>query len=81
MRAWAVHDADAQGTVARIDQSRLEMLQQLWAAILPDPEAARVAALVPHLIVIGASAAPATPQDLAAILSLLTRIAPALSPT
>jgi AcrR family transcriptional regulator len=82
MRAWGVHDADAHRTVARIDQCRLEFLQEVWAAVLPDPEAARIAALVPHLIVIGASAAPAsvTPEDLAAVLQLLARIAPAVKP-
>ncbi len=81
LRAWAIHDPDARQAMARIDRARLEMLQEVWAAILPDPETARTAALIPHLIVIGASASPATVtrRDLADVLRLLARIAPATS--
>jgi AcrR family transcriptional regulator len=81
LRAWALHDDDANRVVAGIDRARLEALQEIWAAIVPDPETARTAALVPHLIVIGAGVAPETAgaEDLAAVLRLLVRIAPAVS--
>ncbi|SDD76865.1 transcriptional regulator, TetR family [Glycomyces harbinensis] len=78
LRAWAIHDADAQRVMAGIDRARLAMLQEIWADIVPDPRTARTAALIPHLIVIGASASPTTAQDLAAVMRLLARVAPAI---
>ncbi|MCD0444735.1 TetR/AcrR family transcriptional regulator [Glycomyces sp. A-F 0318] len=81
LRAWARHDDDAQRVVAGIDRARLEALQEVWTRLLPGAETARIAALVPHLVVIGASAAPwsVADGDLAAVMRLLARIAPALA--
>jgi hypothetical protein len=57
-----------------VDTARLDALSSLWQQILPDPTRARVAALVPHLLMIGASVAMPRPtksdmQDMFALLA------------
>jgi AcrR family transcriptional regulator len=79
MRAWALHDDDARQVVSRVDDARLQMLQDVWASALPHQDMPRTAALVPHLVIIGASASPTTSaEDLGSVLRLLTRLARAV---
>ncbi|HEY9293875.1 MAG TPA: TetR/AcrR family transcriptional regulator [Microlunatus sp.] len=80
IRSWAFDDADALAVQQRVDGARLEALTGLWRRILPDPEQAHIAALVPHLVVIGATAAQPTPseQDLQKVFELLATVVPAI---
>lgn len=55
VRAWGNSDGEARETQERIDAARLEFLRGLWTKALGDDERARTAALVPHLLAIGAS--------------------------
>jgi AcrR family transcriptional regulator len=56
LRAWAVGNSDAGDAVARIDQARLAFLETLWRRVVADPTRAHAAALLPHLLLIGANA-------------------------
>jgi len=82
VRGWAFQDLEARCALERVDSARLGVLEELWRALLGDPADARVAALAPHLIVIGASVAqpPPEPGELRAVFDLLARIAPAVPP-
>jgi AcrR family transcriptional regulator len=81
LRGWAVEDADARAAVAAIDGARLAFLEELWNGVLGDREAARAAALLPHLVTVGASVTPGLgDEELAAAFSLLARLAPAPAP-
>lgn len=71
LRAWAVSDPEVAATVERIDRARLDLLVELWSRTLP-PERARVAALVPHLALIGATTVGASPEDLGDVFALLS---------
>jgi AcrR family transcriptional regulator len=76
VRAWAMHDTAVHDMVSRVDNARLQVLQDAWSTLLDREDAVRVAALVPHLIIIGASAAAIPAADLRAVLELLARLAP-----
>ena len=77
MRGWAVEDPDARATVEAIDAERLGLLTDLWERVLGDRATARTAALVPHLIAVGASVTTdLTPDDLVRVYALLAQIAP-----
>ena len=77
LRGWAVEDADARAAVAAIDGARLALLEELWTGVLGDPRAARTAALLPHLVAVGASVSPGVrDDDLAEVSRALTRLAP-----
>ncbi|GAA3391099.1 TetR/AcrR family transcriptional regulator [Cryptosporangium minutisporangium] len=76
MRAWAMHDAVAHEVMTRVDDARMRVLQDAWRAVLSGDDAARIAALVPHLIVVGASAAALPTADLRSVLELLAGLAP-----
>jgi AcrR family transcriptional regulator len=55
IRAWATWNADAARAQARIDQTRLEMLREIWRPIAVSEEHARLAALLPYLVGVGAT--------------------------
>ena len=77
LRGWAVEDPDARATLEAIDADRLDLLTGLWERVLGDAAAARTAALVPHLIAVGASVSPdIQADDLARVYALLAQIAP-----
>lgn len=80
IRAWASHDEAAAMALEHVDRARLAALQHAWAGRVADPDRARIAALLPHLVVIGATVAyPATTaEDLAAVFRLLADLIPAV---
>ena len=82
VRAWAFQDAEARATQERIDDARLAALTALWQPLLDDAESARIAALLPHLLVIGAAMAlpPVAPADLDRVFELLVHLAPHVAP-
>lgn len=81
VRAWATHDAAAATTLAEVDSPRLAALQSAWADRVTDSDRARAAALLPHLVVIGATVAhpDISDEDLAAVFGLLAELIPAVS--
>ncbi|WP_203579387.1 TetR/AcrR family transcriptional regulator [Microbacterium hibisci] len=83
IRAWAQHDRTAAAALEEVDGERLAALRRAWESRLSDPKRARAAALLPHLVVIGATVAhPATSQDdLAAVFRLLAELIPAVDGT
>lgn len=79
VRAWASHDPDAAAAVQDVDRVRLQALEQAWHGLVADPRRARTAALLPHLLVIGATVARPTIDDheLRAVFQLLAELIPA----
>lgn len=82
VRAWAFQDTEARATQSRIDAARLAALTALWQSLLDDAESARIAALLPHLLVIGATMAlpPVASADLDRVFELLVHLAPHVPP-
>lgn len=80
VRGWAFESEEASEVLARVDGQRLEALEGLWARILPGGAQARTAALVPHLLLIGASVALPRPSatDVQDVFSLLAALIPAV---
>ncbi|WP_127794935.1 TetR/AcrR family transcriptional regulator [Agromyces sp. LHK192] len=78
VRAWAFQDDDARAAMARVDRARYEALEAMWTGLVDDPADARTAALLPHLVVIGATMAlPAIDRaDLSRLFDLLVRLVP-----
>lgn len=78
VRAWAFQDDDARAAQGAIDAARLDALTSVWARLVGEGDEARVAALVPHLVVIGATMAlPATDAaDLDRVFGLLEQLVP-----
>lgn len=80
LRGWAVDEEAARAAVAAIDGARLAFLEEAWTRVLGDPAAARTAALVPHLLAVGASVSPGVDDaDLHAVQSVLRGLATTLS--
>jgi len=80
VRAWAFQDAEVRATQERVDSARLAALESLWLAIADDPRRARTAALLPHLLWIGASVAlpPLDPAELDDVFGMLVELIPAV---
>jgi AcrR family transcriptional regulator len=78
VRSWAVADPAARAVQERLDSARLAFLRDLWTRMLGGGRRAHVAALVPHLIAIGASMAQPrlAAKDLRAVFDLLAALAP-----
>ncbi|HWI31522.1 MAG TPA: TetR family transcriptional regulator [Microbacterium sp.] len=82
IRAWAFQDAEAAAAQERVDVARLSALERVWSRMVDDPVRAHAAALLPHLLMIGASVAlPATSRaDLEAAFGLLAELIPSVPP-
>jgi hypothetical protein len=82
MPSSAFQDADAAAAQERVDVARLASLEAVWARMVDDPARAHAAALLPHLLLIGASVAlPATSRDdLESAFGLLAELIPAVPP-
>jgi AcrR family transcriptional regulator len=78
VRAWAYQDEEVRATQERIDTARLQLLESVWLRLVPNPEQARVSALLPYLIAIGSSMAltPITPAELRQVYELLLPLVP-----
>ncbi len=81
VRAWAFQDPEAAAVLQRVDIARLAALQSVWSRIVDDPARARTAALLPHLLVIGASVAlpPTSREDLESVFGLLAELIPSVA--
>jgi AcrR family transcriptional regulator len=63
IRGWASQDQLAQASMLRIDAARLNALTAVWESMVADKTQARSAAMIPHLILIGASVAAPHPTE------------------
>lgn len=79
LRAWALTDPDAAHTQAAIDEARLETIRAVWRQVAQDEEEVRLAALLPYVIAIGASAImpPLSDDDLRRLFEMVTSLLPA----
>jgi AcrR family transcriptional regulator len=55
LRAWSFIDEEVRQTQARIDRQRLAALEAIWQRLEPDRQLARIKALLPYLVAVGAS--------------------------
>jgi AcrR family transcriptional regulator len=80
IRGWAFENHEASAVQRRVDAARLDALISLWQQILPGSGRARIAALVPHLLMIGASVALPRPTktDLQEVFAMLATLVPAV---
>jgi AcrR family transcriptional regulator len=78
VRAWATWDPDVRAVQARIDKARLAALQRVWRTRVTGDDEARVAALLPYLVAVGASVLvpPVTGDDLKQVYETLLRLVP-----
>lgn len=78
LRAWAATDQDAAATQAAVDVARLGALTAIWRPATGSDEEARLAALLPYLLAVGASVLvpPVPPADLNRLYELLLRLVP-----
>lgn len=78
IRGWAEGSPDARNALTLVDTARLDALTEIWSRALDDREQARAAALIPHLVLIGASVAQPTPTppDLERVFALLAHLVP-----
>lgn len=78
IRGWAFQEEEARETLQRVDTARLWGLTELWQAVVRDSHQARVAALIPYLVIIGASVSLPTldERDMAEVFELLGRLVP-----
>ncbi len=82
VRAWATQDPDAAAAQERVDRARLAVLESIWGRMVDDPARAHAAALLPHLLLIGATVAlpPTSREDLEAAFGLLAELIPSVLP-
>jgi AcrR family transcriptional regulator len=78
IRAWATSDSDVRETQERVDSARLAALQRIWRPHVADDAAARVAALLPYLVAVGATTVvpPVAADELQRVYELLLPLVP-----
>lgn len=78
VRAWAASDDDARGAQGRVDSERLRAIEAVWRRASDDDETVRISALLPYLILVGAtSVVPAVDvDDLRRVFGLLLPLVP-----
>jgi len=81
IRGWAFQDDEARAVLERVDELRLHTLIGLWRNVVADSTQARSAAMVPYLVMIGATVALPTPTDaeMRELFALLATLVPAVS--
>lgn len=81
IRGWATQDEAAKASVRRVDAARLKTLTTVWESVAPTEALARSAAMIPYLILIGASVAVPRPteHELHDVFDLLATLIPAVS--
>ncbi|WP_371784973.1 hypothetical protein [Streptosporangium subroseum] len=78
LRAWATWDADVRAVQTRLDEARLSALQRVWRSAVASDEEARMAALLPYLLAVGATVVfpPVDADQLRDIFEILLRHVP-----
>jgi AcrR family transcriptional regulator len=78
LRAWSFTDEEVRQTQSRIDRRRLAALQGIWQQLEPDQQQARIKALLPYLVAVGASMSSVVvdPDELQQVYELLLPLIP-----
>jgi AcrR family transcriptional regulator len=78
VRAWATWDEEVNRVQGRIDRARLTALQRIWRPHVATDADARVAALLPYLVALGASVSvpPVEPEELGRVYETLLPLVP-----
>jgi AcrR family transcriptional regulator len=78
LRAWSFTDDEVRQTQSRIDRQRLAALQAIWQRLEPDRQQARIKALLPYLVAVGASmsSAAVSREELQQVYELLLPLVP-----
>lgn len=78
VRAWAVSDAEVRTVQERVDAARLAALRRVWDRVTDDPERARLSALLPYVLAVGAGfvVPPVSPEDLRGLYEILLPLVP-----
>ena len=78
VRAWSTTDPDVRAVQQRVDASRIDALERVWSRAVNDPEAARLSALLPYLLAVGAAVVvpPVEVDDLRRLYELLLPLVP-----
>jgi AcrR family transcriptional regulator len=79
VRAWSTTDPDVRAVQQRVDTSRIDALERVWSRAVPDPGVARLSALLPYLLAVGAAVVvpPVGADDLRRLYELLLPLVPA----
>jgi AcrR family transcriptional regulator len=78
VRAWATWDEEVNRVQGRIDRARLTALQRVWRPHVATDADARVAALLPYLVALGASVSvpPVGAEELGRVYETLLPLVP-----
>jgi AcrR family transcriptional regulator len=78
LRAWSFTDDEVRQTQSRIDRQRLAALEAIWQRLEPDQQQARIRALLPYLLAVGASMSSVVvdPDELQQVYQLLLPLIP-----
>lgn len=78
VRAWSTSDPAVRAVQERVDAARLAALRGVWERATGDPERARLSALLPYLLAVGAGfvVPPVGPDDLRGMYELLLPLVP-----
>lgn len=83
VRAWATWDDEVRRVQGRIDKARLTALQRVWRSHVATDADARVAALLPYLVALGAtvSVPPVDREELGRVYEMLLPLVPERPPS
>ena len=78
IRAWSNSDPDVRAVQTRIDAARLTALQSVWRPYVETEDRARIAALLPYLLAVGASmvSPPIDADELRGVFEVLLPLVP-----
>ena len=81
VRAWAFQDVDAHSTQGRVDAARIKALENIWSRLVDDPRRARLAAILPYLVAVGATVIvpPIGREELFGAYAMLLEVVPAIA--
>jgi AcrR family transcriptional regulator len=79
VRAWSTSDPDVRALQQRIDTARIDALEQVWRRAVTDAGEARLSALLPYLLAVGAALVvpPVGADELRGLYELLLPLVPA----
>ncbi len=78
VRAWSTSDPEVREVQQRIDTARIDALQRVWGRAVPSAADARLSALLPYLLAVGAAVVvpPVAADDLRRLYEMLLPLVP-----
>lgn len=78
VRAWSTSDPEVREVQQRIDAVRIDALTRVWRRARPEADDARLSALLPYLLAVGAAVVvpPVPPDDLRRLYEMLLPLVP-----